>query len=75
MNTLRQNKHARSSHVRQEVDAPTSPQKIGQSKLKKKKKTTKAPKLKELTVNSSTNKAEQTSSSVTREAPVKHYMC
>lgn len=39
MNTLKQNKQARSSHVRQEVDAPASPQKIGQSKLK----TTKAP--------------------------------
>jgi len=34
MNTLKHNKQARSSYVRQEVDAPANPQKIGQSKLK-----------------------------------------
>ena len=65
MNTLKQNKQAKTSHVRQEVDALASPQKMGQNKFKKQQR---LPKLKELTVNSSTNKAEQTSSEVTTEA-------
>ena len=70
MHTLKQNKHARSSHVKQGVDAPASPQKIGQGKLKKQQR---LPKLKELTVNSSTNKAEETSSELTREAQGKTF--